>query len=225
MTALQSSLGASMTATTTPRTFAEETGLFDRAVNATNFMLDLWWLWAMVVVLWWVFIRLRDQHALLGQLDERCEAAFGDIDALLAERHAVIPNLIETVKGYVGHEHAVLTEVTQARAKALQSLGHTRMEAEHQLGQTLVNLFSFTEAYPNLEASQHFLELRRELTRIEEKVTASRKFYNLSVEELYGESRAFPGNLIARFTKLGEYEKFTLGDRREALAEPVRFSF
>ena len=86
-------------------------------------------------------------------------------------------------------------------------------------------MWDITESYPELASSVHFRELRAELTRTEEKITASRKFYNLSVEEMYGVRRAFPGNLIASFTKLGAHEKFTLGERREAFAEPVKVSF
>lgn len=211
-----------MTMTTPLWSFVAKTGLFDFAVSATSFAPGIWWFSAPVSVTWWAFIRLRDQQALLAHLDERCRAALGEIDALLAERHAVIPNLVETVKGYVGHEHVVLTEVTQAHSRALKSLVQTRLEAEHQLGETLMNLFSFTEAYPDLETSPHLRELRRALTEIEEKVTAARKSYNLSVEELYVESRAFPSNLVARFARLSGSDAFTLGDRREALAEPVR---
>ncbi|HUQ13854.1 MAG TPA: LemA family protein, partial [Novosphingobium sp.] len=89
----------------------------------------------------------------------------------------------------------------------------------------LANVWDVAESYPELASSQHFRELRFEMTRTEEKITAGRKFYNLAVEEMNGVRRAFPGNLIAMFSKLGVYDKFSLGERREAFAEPIRVSF
>ena len=207
------------------QTFSQATDLFDRAVDFTNFFLDNWPLWILVLAATWLFLTLRAKHEVLGELDERCEAAFADMDALLAERHALIPNLVETVKGFAAQEQKVLAEVMDARARATSATGGARLDAEAKVGQALANLWNITESYPELASSQHFRELRAELTRTEEKITASRKFYNLSVEEMYGVKRAFPGNLVAAFTKLGAYEKFSLGERREAFAEPVKVSF
>ena len=207
------------------QTFSEATNLFGRSVDFTNFFLDNWPLWILVLAATWLFLTLRAKHELLGELDERCEAAFADMDALLAERHALIPNLVETVKGFAAQEQKVLAEVMDARARATSATGGAKLDAEAKVGQALANLWNITESYPELASSQHFRELRAELTRTEEKITASRKFYNLSVEEMYGVKRAFPGNLVAAFTKLGAYEKFSLGERREAFVEPVKVSF
>jgi LemA protein len=214
-----------MTVAQQDQTFAEATDIFGRSVGTTNFVLDYWWLWLLLVVAIWLFVTLRRQHELLARMDERCEAAFGDIDAILTERHALIPNLVETVKGFAAQEHRVLKDVIDARANAMASAGKHRLEAETQIGQSLNSLFALSENYPELASSIHFRELRAELTRLEEKITASRKFYNLSVEELNGARRAFPGNLIATFAKLGEYEKYSLGERRAEFAEPVKVSF
>jgi LemA protein len=208
-----------------PQTFSEATNLFGRSVDFTNFVLDNWPLWVLVLAAAWLFLTLRAKHELLGELDERCEAAFADMDALLAERHALIPNLVETVKAFAGQEHKVLKDVIDARARATSATGGARLDAEASVGQSLANVWDIAESYPELASSQHFRELRAELTRTEEKITASRKFYNLSVEEMYGVKRAFPGNLIAAVTKLGSHEKFSLGERREAFAEPVKVSF
>lgn len=207
------------------RSFTEETRIFDRSVDSTNFLLDLWWLWALVIVFMLFVFYVQAKHKLLGQLDERCEAAFADIDAILAERHALIPNLVETVKAFAGQEHKVLKDVIDARARATSVTGGARVDAEAAVGSSLANLWSITETYPELASSQHFRELRSEMSRIEDRIAASRKFYNLSVEELYGVSRAFPANFIAPFAKLGLHEKFSLGEQRAALAEPLRVSF
>jgi LemA protein len=214
-----------MSADQTARSFAEETRIFDRSVDSTNFLLDFWWLWALTILIVMVVFYIQGKHKLLGQLDERCDAAFADIDAILAERHALIPNLVETVKAFAGQEHKVLKDVIDARARATSTTGGARFDAEAAVGSSLANLWSISESYPDLASSQHFRELRSEMSRIEEKITASRKFYNLSVEERNGVSRAFPGSLIARHAKLGDYEKFTLGEQRAALAEPVRANF
>jgi len=207
------------------QSFAEATDLSGRLINATNFVLDHWWLWLLLGAGLWLFLRIRRQHELLGSLDERCEAAFADIDALLAERHALIGNLVETVKGFAGQEHRVLKDVIDARARAMESAGNARMEAETQIGQSLISLFAVTENYPALASSTHFSELRAELTRMEDRITAGRRFYNLSVEELNAVRRAFPGNLVARATTIGRHDKFTLGERRAEFAEPVKVGF
>ncbi|QGN55795.1 LemA family protein [Novosphingobium sp. Gsoil 351] len=207
------------------QTFSQATDLFGRAVRSVNFVLDNWAGWLVVGALVWLALRVRSRHELLGQLDERCEAAFADIDALMAERHGLIPNLVETVKAFAVQEHRVLQDVIEARARAMATAGNARLEAEVQIGQSLNSLWAISENYPQLASSGHFADLRRELTRIEEKVTASRKFYNLTVEEMNSVRRAFPGNVIAMFTKLGEHEKFSLGDKRATYAEPVKVTF
>jgi LemA protein len=207
------------------RSFAEETRIFDRSVDSTNFLLDLWWVWALVIVGMLVLFYLQSKHKLLGQLDERCEAAFGDIDALLSERHNLIDNLVATVKGFATQEHKVLKDVIDARARATSTTGGARLDAEAAVGSSLANLWSITESYPELASSGHFRELRQELVRMEDRISASRKFYNLAVEELNGVRRAFPANLIDKLSTIGTHEKFSLGERREAMFEPARVSF
>jgi LemA protein len=207
------------------QSFSRATDLFGRSVDSTNFILDNWALWVLVIVVTLLVLKVRSEHALLSQLDERCEAAFADIDAILAERHALIPNLIETVKAFAAQEHKVLKDVIDARARATSATGGARLDAEAQVGASLANLWDITENYPELGSSGHFRELRSEMTRIEEKIAASRKFYNLAVEEMNGERRAFPGNVIDALSHLGRHDKFSLGERRAELAEPVRASF
>jgi LemA protein len=205
--------------------FFEAIDLFGRSTRAVNFVFDNWYFFAFFLFLAWLFLRLRDVHALLGSLDERCEAAFADIDALLSERHSLIPNLVETVKGFGLHEHRVLTEVVEARARAMANVGASRLEAENQIGQSINSLFALTENYPEIAASSHFSELRAEMTRVEDRITASRRFYNLAVEELNSIRRAFPGNMVAKFSTIGLHDKFSLGDKREQFSQAVQVSF
>jgi LemA protein len=214
-----------MSADQTARSFSDETKLFDRSVDSTNFLLDFWWLWALTIMAVLVVFYIQAKHKLLGELDERCDTAFADIDAVLAERHALIPNLVETVKAFAGQEHKVLKDVIDARARATSATGGARLDAEAKVGASLANLWDITENYPELASSQHFRELRAEMTRTEEKITAGRKFYNLAVEEKNGVARAFPGSIIARFARLQTHEKFSLGEQRAALSEPLRVSF
>jgi LemA protein len=205
--------------------FAQATDIWGRLVRVTNFVLDHWWLWLILGFLLWLFLKLRAQHELLGNLDERCGSAFADIDALLAERHALLPNLVETVKGFAGQEHKVLKDVIDARARAIASTGPSRLEAETQIGQSIMSLMAFTEDYPELASSQHFGELRAELSRIEDRISAARRFYNLAVEEEQAVRRAFPANLLAAFVPSAGHERFTLGERRDGFAEPVKVAF
>ena len=207
------------------QTFVEATDLFDRSVNGTNFLLDNWFLWVLVIAACLVVFYIQSKHKLLGELDERCDAAFADIDAILAERHALIPNLVETVKAFASQEQKVLTAVIEARARATSATGGQRLDAEKDVGQALANVWAVTENYPDLSSSIHFRELRAEMSRVEERITASRRFYNLAVEEKYGVARSFPGSLIARIARLRDHEKFSLGEQRAALTEPLRVSF
>ncbi len=207
------------------RTFSDATQLFERSVDSTNFLLDLWWLWLLVIVVVLSLLKLRSQHALLGELDERCGAAFGDIDAILAQRHELIPNLIATTKAFAAQEHRVLNDVIDARARAMASAGNARLEAELQVGQSLNNLWAITENYPELASSLHFRELRAEMVRMEDRINAARKFYNLSVEELNALRRSFPYNLIDGLAKTERHEKFSLGEKRAEYTAPVVATF
>jgi LemA protein len=162
----------------------------------------------------------------LMALDERCNTAFADVDVQLKYRHSVIPGLVETVRGYAKHEQAVLTEVTQARAAALGAAGsESRLHAETQVGQSISSLMSVAENYPELQASPHFRELRMELADAENRIAASRRFYNLAVDEFNATLRQFPGNLIGGAGRLGRRAPFDLGVERILLDEPVSFRF
>ncbi|MFD1950296.1 LemA family protein [Sphingomonas arantia] len=202
--------------------FAEATDLSGRLVRATNFALDYWWIWPIVLFLLWLGLKLRSQHALIAQLDERADAAFGDIDALLLERHALVGNLAEVVRAFASREHEVIRDVLDARVDALEAVDGM-MQGETHVAGVLQNLFSVSDQYPELASGKHYAGLRTDLIRIEERITAARKFFNLAVEEHRAVSRAFPGNL---FTKNAGpvREKFSLGERRAEFIEPAKIT-
>jgi LemA protein len=170
-------------------------------------------------VAWWTYNRLM-------ALDERCNTAFADVDVQLKHRHNLIPNLVETVRGFVGHEHSVLTEVTKARASALRASGpEMRLEAETQVGQSLNSLLTVVESYPDLQASSHFRDLRMELADAENRITAARRYYNLAVDEFNATLRQVPGNLIGGLARLGRRKAFDIGIERVLIDEPVAIRF
>lgn len=204
--------------------FADATDLWGRLIRATNFLLDHWWLWLVAAAGLWAVLILRSRHALIGRLDERADAAFGDVDALLIERHTLIGNLAEVVRAFAAGEHAIIRDVLDARVEALEAIGGGGQRAETQVATVLQNLFSVGETFPALASASHYNALRGDLIRIEDRITAARRFYNLAVEELNGVRRAFPGNLLARFNPAPAREKFTLGERRSEFSEPVKLS-
>jgi LemA protein len=162
----------------------------------------------------------------LMALDERCDTAFADVDVQLKHRHNLIPGLVETVRGYAGHERDVLTEVTRARASALQATSpEMRLKAETQFGQSIHSLLSIVEHYPDLQASTHFRDLRMELTDAENRITGARRFYNHAVDEFNATLRQFPGNMIGGAMRLGRRKPFDLGIERVLLDEPVAIRF
>lgn len=200
--------------------FAQATNLSGRAIRATNFILDHWWLWFLLLAVLWIGLKVRSQHALIGKLDERADAAFGDVDALLIERHTLIGNLAEVVRAVAAKEHDVIRDVLNARVNALEALSDGASVNATQIAGVLQNLFTVSESYPTLASSEHYSTLRSDLIRIEERITAARRFYNLCVEELNGTRRAFPGMFFIRSAGPPR-EKFSLGERRAEFAEPV----
>src|SRR5688500_458971 len=136
----------------------------------------------------------------LVRLRNQSEEAFSDIDVQLKRRHDLIPNLVETVKGYAAHERQVFENVTAARSNAVSAQGpEAQAQAENQLTGALRQLFAVAEAYPDLKANQNFLELQNELTDTEDKIQASRRFYNMTVRDLNTKIEQFPSSIVARF--------------------------
>ena len=141
----------------------------------------------------------------LIRLRNRVDEAWSDIDVQLKRRYDLIPNLINTVKGYAAHEKELFEKVTEARARAMGAGSATeKAEAENMLSGTLKSLFAVAENYPDLKANQNFLELQRELTDTEDKIQAARRFYNSNVLDFNTKVQVFPTNIMAgmlNFTK------------------------
>jgi len=167
-----------------------------------------------LIILWliWTFNRLIT-------LRTRTKEAWADIDVQLKRRYNLIPNLVETVKGYAAHEKEVFQKVTEARTKAMAaSTVEEKAKAENFLSSTLKSLFAVVENYPELKASQNFLELQRELRDTEDKIQAARRFYNTNVRDLNIKIEVFPANLVAK--KFG-FKKMEFFEIEEAAAREV----
>jgi LemA protein len=163
-------------------------------------------------------------HNRLVALDQRYDATFGDIDVHLKHRHNLTPPLVETVRGFTKHESDVLLGVTQARAAALQTATpEMQLTAEKNLTQNIIALIGMADRYPELKASTHFADLRRELVDAENRITASRRFYNLAVERCATTLRRFPGSCIGRLAKMNVWLPFDLGIERVLIDEPLAF--
>jgi LemA protein len=161
-------------------------------------------------------------HNRLIALDQRCGTAFGDIDVHLKHRHNLIPPLVESVRAFTKHENDVLLGVTEARAAALQAATpEMQLSAEKNLTQNINALIGMAERYPELKASSHFVDLRRELVDAENRITASRRFYNLAVEEYATTLRQFPGSYIGRLSNMNVRVPFDLGIERMLIDEPL----
>jgi LemA protein len=153
----------------------------------------------------------------LVTLRNRVREAWSDIDVQLKRRYDLIPNLVETVKGYASHEKETFDRVIQARSKAMSAQGlKERGEAENALTGTLKSLFALSESYPDLKASVNFLELQKELTDTEDKVQASRRFYNGNVMDFNTRLEVFPSNLIAQMFGFKVSEFFAVEEGEKA---------
>ena len=145
----------------------------------------------------------------LVRLNNRVKEAFSDIDVQLKRRYDLIPNLMETVKGYMQHEANTLQKVTEARTTAMNANNLTeKAKAENELTNTLKSLFAVSENYPELKASQNFLQLQDELSDTENKIQAARRFYNGMVRDFNTKIQTFPNNVFANMLKLKNYEYF-----------------
>ncbi len=159
-------------------------------------------------------------------LTNRTEEAWSDIDVQMKRRYDLIPNLVETVKGYASHEAGTLQKVTEARTKAMgaQTVAE-HAEAENMLTGALKSLFAVSEAYPDLKANTNFVELQRELSDTENKIQAARRFYNSVVQELQNALESFPSNIVGNMFKFETREFFKLAEGEDAARNPVRVSF
>lgn len=158
---------------------------------------------------------------------QRCNQAFADIDVQLKQRQNLVPNLVETVKGYASHEQDTLDAVSEARKAAMGANTTGEMAAaEDMLTASLGRLFAIAEAYPDLKASANFVDLQDELAVIEDKIAASRRFYNSAVQDYNTAREQFPGSLIAGSFNFQYREFFDLGvEGRSAMSTPPEVDF
>ncbi len=184
-------------------------------------------LWVILAVIAVGAIAVIGMYNSLIKLKNRVDEAWSDIDVQLKRRYDLIPNLVETVKGYAGHERETLEKVVQARnmAMAAQKGGDAKAqaEAENMLSGTLKSIFALAESYPDLKANQNFLELQRELTDTEDKIQASRRFYNGNVRDFNTKLQVFPTNLIANMLGFKAREFFEIAEAKEREAVQVKF--
>ena len=163
----------------------------------------------------------------LVRLRNRRQNAFADIDVQLRQRHDLVPQLVETVKGYASHEKDLLLKVTEARTAAMAANSiDSKIAAEQHSSAALQGLKVQVEAYPDLKANQNFLQLQEELSDIENKLAASRRFFNGATTEYNNAVESFPGNLVARNFGFHKEVMFDLGtDTRKQMEEPPVVKF
>ncbi len=186
----------------------------------------IWIIVAVVVVV--LVIAVAAMYNGLVRLNQQADEAWSDITVQLKRRVDLIPNLVETVKGYATHEKTVFEDVTKARASVVNAQGPAdTAKAENQFEQTLKSLFAVAEAYPQLKASDNFQQLSGELTDTEDKIMASRRFYNGVVRDFNTKRKVFPTNIFANMLGFkADKEFFELSDTEQAAAEkPVNVKF
>jgi len=182
------------------------------------------WLIVLIVLIALVVLYVVMTFNSLIRLRNQSEEAFSDIDVQLKRRHDLIPNLVETVKGYASHERQVFENVTAARSNAVAAQGpEQQARAENALSGALRQLFAVAENYPELKASQNFLELQNELTDTEDKIQASRRFYNMTVRDLNVKIEQFPSRVVARFANAQQREFFELDEPADRQVPAVSF--
>lgn len=175
-----------------------------------------------IFIIWLISLYNR-----LVKLRNNRENSFADIDVQLRQRHDLIPQLVEAVKGYMKHESTVLTEVTNARANAMKASSiNDKIAAENQLTAALGGLQVAVEAYPDLKASQNFLNLQEEISDIENKLAAARRYFNSATKELNNGVETFPSNIVAGMFGFKKEPMFDLGhSRREEMEKPPEVKF
>lgn len=179
--------------------------------------------WIYVVILVAIVLWIVSMYNHLVTLRTRSDEAWSDIDVQLKRRYDLIPNLIETVKGYAKHEKELLEKVTEARTMAMGAKSTAeRAKDENMLSETLKSLFAVSENYPDLKANENFAKLQDELSDTENKIEASRRFYNANVRDLNISIDSFPSSVIANMFK---FAKKTLFEAGAGEKEPVAVKF
>lgn len=161
----------------------------------------------------------------LVKLRNTSEQAWSDVDVQLKRRYDLVPNLVETVKGYASHEKDTFEKVVEARNMAMQATSpEDKAKAENVLQSTLKSLFALAEAYPDLKANQNFIQLQTELANIEEQIQLSRRYYNAVVRDLNTKVESVPSNIVANMFNFQKKEYFELDSAEERKSPQVSFS-
>lgn len=172
-----------------------------------------------VLIVLWGIVTYNKLVRLRFQVDN----AWSDVDVQLKRRHDLIPNIVETVKGYAAHERQTLEQVIEARSRAATSTSPAeRAQAENMLTAALRQLFALAEAYPDLKANQNFLQLQATLNEIEEQIQLARRYYNAVVRDYNARTQMFPSNIVASMFDFRERDFFHIGEEER---EPVRVRF
>lgn len=180
-------------------------------------------LWALFAVIVLLGIFLAGMYNSLVQLRVRCDSAWSDIDVQLKRRHDLIPNLVETVKGYAAHEKGTFEDIAKFRSMAMQATGPVdKAAAENQLTGALKSLFAVAENYPQLQASQEFTQLQNSLGQIEDAIQNARRYYNAVVRDLNTKIQSFPTNILAGMFSFQQRQFF---EADAADREPVAVKF
>ena len=183
-------------------------------------------IWIILAIIAALALVLVSMYNGLIRSKNRVDEAWSDIDVQLKRRHDLIPNLVETVKGYAAHEQGTLEKVINARNVAVNAMASRDpkavLEAENSLSSSLKSIFALAENYPDLKANQNFLELQRELTDTEDKIMASRRFYNTNVRDFNTKLQVFPTNIFGRMLGFKDYTFFEAADTEK---EPVAVKF
>ncbi len=184
-----------------------------------------WWIVIAVVAV--VLVALVAMYNGLIRLKNRVDEAYSDMDVQMKRRYDLIPNLVETVKGYASHEQVTLEKVISARNQAMNThqsgSAAEQAQAENFLSSTLKSLFALSENYPDLKANQNFLELQRELTDTEDKIMASRRFYNGNVRDFNTKLQIFPTNIFGKMLGFANRDFFEIKDEAQKEAVKVQF--
>lgn len=180
--------------------------------------MSIFWLLLVLAVIYFIGV-----YNSLVKLKVRIKEAWADIEVQLKRRYDLIPNLVETVKGYASHEKEVLEKVTALRSQAMNATGKEKMDTENQLSETLKTLFAVVENYPELKANQNFLDLQKELIDTEDKIQAARRFYNAVVRDYNIAIAVFPKNIVALIFGFKAEPLFEV--KEEIEREPVKVKF
>ncbi len=179
--------------------------------------------WIIFIIIVLIVLWLVLAYNGLVRARSRAQEGWSDIDVQLKRRYDLIPNLVETVKGYMAHEAGVFENVTKARSQAMQATGAAKAGAENALSGALKSLFAVAENYPQLKANENFLNLQNQLTDTEDKIQAARRFYNGMVRDLNIKIQIFPTNLFANAFGFKQMDFF--GDLTDAEKQPVAVKF